>query len=95
MTEEDCPYCHKVIAPELDRNKADCDSFMTLTVVSDFHLYDKAVLITSDVDFDELVKRLLRQDKLIMAFAPCRDGCSKLFKNAAWDLSILRILSWG
>jgi uncharacterized LabA/DUF88 family protein len=85
IEEERCPYCHKVIAPELNRNKADCDSFMTLTVVSNLHLYDKAVLVTSDGDFDELVKMLLRQDKLRMVFAPCRDGCSKLLKNAAVD----------
>jgi uncharacterized LabA/DUF88 family protein len=81
--EEKCPYCHKVIAPELTKHKADCDSFMTLTVISDLHLYDKALLITSDGDFDELVKRLLRQDKLRMVFAPCREGCSWLLRSAA------------
>jgi len=83
--EEYCPYCKKMIAPELNKSKADVDSFMTLTVISDLHLYDKAILITSDGDFDELVKRLLRQDKLRVVFAPSRDGCSKLLKKVATD----------
>lgn len=83
--EEYCPYCQKVIAPGLSKMKADCDSFLTLTVISDLHLYDKAVIITSDGDFDELVKMLFRQGKLRMVFAPSRDGCSKLLKDAAGD----------
>jgi uncharacterized LabA/DUF88 family protein len=81
--EEDCPYCRKVIAPEILRYKSDCDSFMTLQVMSDFSIYDKAVLITSDGDFDNLVKKLLLQDKLRMVFAPCKEGCSWLLKSAA------------
>ena len=84
ITEEEyCPYCKKLIAPEIQRYKSDCDSFMTLQVLLDSHIYDKAVLITSDGDFDNLVKRLLLQDKLKMIFAPCRAGCSWLLKSAA------------
>ena len=83
--EEDCPYCRKVIAPELIRNKSDCDSFMTLEVISNLSIYDRAVIITSDGDFDELIKELVLKDKLRLVFAPCRDGCSKLLKNAAVD----------
>lgn len=81
--EEDCPYCKKVIAPEIRKNKSDCDSFMTLQVMSDFSIYNKAVLVTSDGDFDNLVKRLLQQDKLSMVFAPCKEGCSWLLRSAA------------
>jgi uncharacterized LabA/DUF88 family protein len=84
LTEEEyCPYCQKVIAPEIPRHKSDCDSFMTLQVMSDFSVYNQAVLITSDGDFDNLVKRLLQQDKLRMVFAPCKDGCSGLLISAA------------
>ena len=72
-----CPHCEKLIAH--------VDSFITLTVSSNLHLFDKAVLITSDGDFDELVKMLLRQEKLRMVFAPTRDGCSKLLKKVAID----------
>jgi uncharacterized LabA/DUF88 family protein len=81
--EEDCPHCKRVIAPKMLRHKSDCDSFMTLQVMSDLSIYDKAVLITSDGDFDNLVKKLLLQDKLRMVFAPCKDGCSWLLRSAA------------
>lgn len=80
---EDCPYCHKVIKPELTRYKSDCDSYITFQIMSDFSHYDKAILITSDGDFDNLVKRLVAQDKLRLVFAPCKDGCSWLLKSAA------------
>ncbi len=83
--EEYCPYCWKVIVPELTKYKSDCDSFMTLEVISNISLYDKAVVITSDGDFDELIKELVRKDKLRLLLAPCRKGCSKLLKRAAVD----------
>jgi len=45
VTEEEvCPYCRKVITPKLNKNKADCDSFMTQAIMSNLHLYDKAVI---------------------------------------------------
>jgi len=81
--EEYCPYCLKSIAPELTRYKSDCDSFMTLETISNMSSYDKAVVITSDGDFDELIKELVRKDKLRLLFAPCRDGCSGLLVSAA------------
>jgi uncharacterized LabA/DUF88 family protein len=81
--EEYCPYCWKVIAPELVRYKSDCDSFMTLEIISNMALYDKAVIITSDGDFNELVKELVRKDKLRLVFAPCKNGCSGLLVSAA------------
>ena len=72
ITEEECcPYCLKSIAPELVRYKSDCDSFMTLEVISNMSLYDRAVIITSDGDFDELIKELVRKDKLRLLLAPC------------------------
>ena len=49
----------------------------------DSDIYNKAILITSDGDFDNMVKRLVQQDKLRMVFAPCREGCSWLLKSAA------------
>lgn len=68
-----------------NRYKADVDSFLSMQVISDFHDFDKAVIITSDGDYDELVKKLVRQNKLKLVFAPCRKGCSKLLKRAAID----------
>lgn len=81
--EEYCPYCWKVIAPKQDKYKADCDSFMTFEIISNLHIYNQAVIITSDGDFDELVKELLLKNKLRMLLAPCRSGCSGLLKSAA------------
>ena len=83
--EEMCPHCGEIVKPSEERYKADVDSYLTLQVMSDINNFDKAVLITSDGDFDELVKRLVRQDKLRMVFAPCKEGCSKLLKRAAVD----------
>jgi len=83
--EEICPYCKKMLVPVLNKNKADVDSFMTLTLLSDLEYFDKAILITSDGDFDELVKKLIRLDKLRMVLAPCRKGSSKLLRKAAFD----------
>lgn len=86
VTEEElCPHCGEVVAPSEQRYKADIDSYLTMQVMSDMNDFSMAVLITSDGDFNELVKRLLRQDKLRLVFAPCRDGCSKLLKRAARD----------
>ena len=53
--------------------------------MADMDTFTKAVIITSDGDFDELVKMLIRQNKLRMVFAPCRDGCSKLLRRVAVD----------
>lgn len=78
-----CPYCKRIIEPEKTRYKCDCDSFMTLQVLDDLPNYDKAVLITSDGDFNNLVKKLLRDNKLRLVFAPCKNGCSKLIMSAA------------
>jgi uncharacterized LabA/DUF88 family protein len=81
--EEYCPYCDKVIAPELPRHKSDCDSYMTLQVMYDLDNFNKAILITSDGDFDNLAKWLLQRNKLKMIFAPCEKGCSWLLKKVA------------
>lgn len=78
-----CPYCQKIIEPEKTRYKCDCDSFMTLQALVDLPKYDKAVIITSDGDFDNLIKKLLRDNKLRLVFPPCKNGCSKLILSAA------------
>jgi hypothetical protein len=56
-----------------------------MQVMADMNIFNKAVIITSDGDFDELVKRLFRLNKLRLLLAPCRDGCSKLLQRAAVD----------
>ena len=81
--EQYCPHCNQLIAPETKRNKGDCDSFITQKVLEDLDIYSKAVLITSDGDFDNLVNALLQRDKLKTVFAPCKNGCSWLLRSAA------------
>jgi len=45
----------------------------------------RGLYVNGDGDFDELVKRLVREEKLRIVFAPCRNGCSKLLKKVAID----------
>ena len=81
--EEVCPHCGEVVTPSEKRYKADIDSYLTMQVMTDINDFSKAVIITSDGDYDNLVKRLLQQDKLRIVFAPCKDGCSWLLKSVA------------
>jgi uncharacterized LabA/DUF88 family protein len=79
----ECPYCNKIIENEKIRYKCDCDSYLTMQIFNDWSNYDKAVIITSDGDFDKLIKRLLCDDKLRLVFAPSKKGCSRLLARAA------------
>ena len=45
----------------------------------------RGLYVNGDGDFDELVKSLVREEKLRIVFAPCRNGCSKLLKKVAID----------
>jgi len=81
--DEVCPDCGKIITPAMQRYKADVDSYLTLQVMSDINDFNQAVLISSDGDYDNLVKRLVNQDKLRLVFAPCKTGCSWLLKSIA------------
>ncbi|MFC2006176.1 NYN domain-containing protein [Chloroflexota bacterium] len=78
-----CSNCGKTVKPQVERHKADVDSYLTMQVMSDMGEFNKAIIITSDGDYDELVKRLVRQDRLKAVFAPCKKGCSWLLKSAA------------
>jgi uncharacterized LabA/DUF88 family protein len=46
---------------------------------------ERGLYVNGDGDFDELVKSLVREEKLRIVFAPCRNGCSKLLKKVAID----------
>jgi uncharacterized LabA/DUF88 family protein len=83
VTDDICPFCGKILRPAMQRYKADVDSFLTMQVTVDWDNFNKAVIISSDGDYDELVKRLLRHDKLKMVFAPCKSGCSWLLRSCA------------
>lgn len=78
-----CPSCNKVIRPAMQRYKADVDSYLTMQLMLDINIFNKAVIISSDGDYDELIKRLIHQDKLRLLLAPCKLGCSWLLKSRA------------
>jgi uncharacterized LabA/DUF88 family protein len=78
-----CSNCHHVIKPGKVDIKCDCDADIVLQVMDDVSNYDKAILISSDGDFDNLVKKLIKLNKLKLVLAPCKEGCSKLLKAAA------------
>jgi len=78
-----CPHCNKIVEPEKDKPKCDCDADLVLQVMDEVDEYDKAILISSDGDFDNLVRKLLRINKLKLVLAPCKEGCSRLLISAA------------
>jgi len=78
-----CPHCNKVVEPAGVKTKCDCDADITLRILKDIREYDRAILITSDGDFNNLVRRLIQVDKLKLVLAPCKEGCSRLLKSAA------------
>jgi uncharacterized LabA/DUF88 family protein len=78
-----CPYCGKPIEVEKGKIKCDCDADIVLQVMEQINNFDKAILITSDGDFDNLVVKLLQINKLAIVLAPSKSGCSHLLKIAA------------
>jgi uncharacterized LabA/DUF88 family protein len=77
-----CPNCQYVVESPKIKTKCDCDADITLQIMNDINNYDKAILISSDGDFDNVVKQLLQSNKLKLVLAPCKEGCSKLLKKA-------------
>ena len=78
-----CPHCKKIIKSDWVKTKCDCDADITLRIIDDMEKYDRAILITSDGDFDNVIRKLIRVDKLKLILAPCRKGCSRLLISAA------------
>ena len=78
-----CPYCNREVEPRGIRTKCDCDADITLQMLDDIEEYDKAILITSDGDFDNVIRKLIQTNKLKLVLAPCRKGCSRLLRKAA------------
>jgi uncharacterized LabA/DUF88 family protein len=78
-----CPACGKSFEIDKGKTKCDCDADLVLQVMDEIKDYDKAIIITSDGDFDNLVKKLITLDKLDMVLAPSKAGCSRLLNSAA------------
>jgi uncharacterized LabA/DUF88 family protein len=59
------------------------DEFLIKQAKWDINKYDKAIIITGDKDFAELVKLLDSQNKLKLVLAPSDGSCAKALKDAA------------
>ena len=77
-----CPNCNQSIEVDKNKVKCDCDADLVLQVMEDIGNYDRAIIISSDGDFDNLVKKLQQTNKLKLVLAPCKKGCSTLLKKA-------------
>lgn len=78
-----CPSCGHNYEVQKRKLKCDCDADIVLQVMDDISNYTKAIIISSDGDFDNLITRLIQLDKLDMVIAPCKKGCSALLVKAA------------
>lgn len=78
-----CPACGKPFEIDKGKTKCDCDADLVLQVMDEINNFYKAIIITSDGDFDNLVKKLILLDKLDMVLAPSQAGCSHLLNSAA------------
>ncbi|KKS37972.1 MAG: hypothetical protein A3G49_01295 [Candidatus Sungbacteria bacterium RIFCSPLOWO2_12_FULL_41_11] len=65
--------------------KGDIDADLAFSVMRYYKEYDGAVLITSDGDFDTVVRYLRKKSKLSAVISPNKDKCSALLKKAAQD----------
>ena len=59
------------------------DEYLIKQAKWDINKYDKAIIISSDKDFAELVEYLDSRGKLKLVLAPCNKGCSGKLKKAA------------
>jgi len=58
------------------------DDYLIKQAKWDVDKYDKAIIISSDQHFIELIKYLNSKDKLKLVLAPCNKGCSGKLKKA-------------
>jgi len=63
--------------------KGNVDADLVLQVMIDLNNYDKAVIVSSDGDFQSLVQYLDSKDKLKVVLSPNKQTCSVLLERAA------------
>ncbi len=79
----------KEITKDHDGNiKGNVDAELVLQVMIDYHIYDKAIIVSSDGDFTCLVKYLRKNNKLKRVITPNIDKCSVLLKRSASGLLV-------
>ncbi|MBI2100005.1 MAG: NYN domain-containing protein [Candidatus Vogelbacteria bacterium] len=72
-----------LVAKDSRRQKGDVDADLAFNVMRYYNEYGKVILITSDGDFDTLVKYLNKKGKLAAVISPNKAKCSALLKKAA------------
>lgn len=65
--------------------KGNVDADLVLNVMRHYPEYEKAVIVTSDGDFDTTVKYLREEKKLEIVLSPNKAKCSALLQIAARD----------
>lgn len=65
------------------KTKGNCDAELVLQAMIDLNIYNEAVIITGDGDFQCLVKHLRKIGKLGFVISPNKKWCSILLKREA------------
>jgi uncharacterized LabA/DUF88 family protein len=74
----------KVLISTRDREqKGNVDAHLAFSVMRDLEYFSKAIIVTSDGDFDTLVEFLNTKNKLLKVISPDQQYCSLLLKKAA------------
>lgn len=72
----------KPVTYQRGKPKGNVDAELVLQAMIDFNQYEKAVIVTSDGDFQCLVRYLSEKGKLARVLSPNRAECSALLKKA-------------
>ncbi len=82
---EDCGYILVLKETKKINNKykGNCDTEITLRIISDFYekLFDRAVLVTSDGDFACVVNFLLNKSAVVVIMTPNLGDCSVFLRR--------------
>jgi uncharacterized LabA/DUF88 family protein len=70
-------------AQSKEKQKGDVDADLAFSVMRYYAEFNKAVVVSSDGDFDTVIKYLRAKKKLSVVISPGRKKCSSLLKKAA------------
>jgi uncharacterized LabA/DUF88 family protein len=68
---------------EKNKQKGNIDSHLVFYLMKNKNKFDKAIVITSDGDFDSTIEYLDKHDKLCKVISTREDKCSSLLKRSA------------
>ena len=72
-------------AKDGQKQKGDIDADLAFNLIRYYQEYNKAILITSDGDFDTVTKYLRKKNKLLAVISPNRKKCSILLRRAGGE----------